>query len=294
MPSLFTFVIGATLLGIGAVAQTPQPAPQVDVVSVKPNASNTPPYPSINVQQGGRLTATNVSVRYLLMDAYDITLPYELEGNPGWLDTERFDILAKADREITSPPRTAPVGATRVPPRPHHLLLRQILADRFKLMVHRETRELPVYALVLAREDKRLGPKLRPATADCVAMRASAPPGSTPPPPLNDPAVCGMRMTPGRWAIGDMPLDMLASMLVGNLQRLILDRTGLEGRFVMDLSFTAQVTPRPVDAANPAASADAAPDIFTALQEQLGLKLESTRATREVLVIDRVERPGPD
>ena len=166
-------------------------------------------------------------------------------------------------------------------------MLRSLLEDRFRLSAHRETRDLPIYALVLARADGRLGPRLRQTTSDYCAklLEAAGKPGDTPI-PTGSPA-CGMR--PGgngnEVTAGAVPMNELARLLNVVSGRTVVDRTGLTGVWDFGLKWS------PFDA--PAPDPDR-PSIFTALQEQLGLRLDATTGPVEVLVIDRVEPLIPD
>jgi uncharacterized protein (TIGR03435 family) len=162
-------------------------------------------------------------------------------------------------------------------------MVRTLLADRFKLAVHHETRELPIYALLLARNDGRLGPKLQPST--CVAGRR--PPGDATAQP------CGFRPGPGIFVSGGVPIAMLATFVSSAVRRSVVDRTGLDGNFDIDLHWLPDNSPLGPQPDTPPPD-PGGPSIFTALQEQLGLKLESTRGPVDVLVIDHVEQPTPD
>ncbi len=133
-------------------------SPAFEVASIKPNKSGDGRV-LIGFQAGGRYTATGITARMLVQQAYRIQ-PFQLLGAPDWLASDRFDIIAKAEGDVAP----GPDG-------PLPLMLRGLLADRFKLAVHNETRELPIYALVKARSDGRLGPQLNRATVDCAAAR---------------------------------------------------------------------------------------------------------------------------
>jgi uncharacterized protein (TIGR03435 family) len=183
-------------------------------------------------------------------------------------------------------------------------MLQDLLEDRFKLRAHRETREMPIYALALARSDGKLGEGLRVSTVDCAAMRGRGrggrmgPPGGRgdgPPPPGERPQ-CGMRVAPNQVMAGGVSLTQLTQMLSQFTQRIVIDRTGLTGNFDIDLTFTPDRLPQgpPPPGAPPINIDPNGPSLFTALQEQLGLKLDSERAPVEVLVIEHVERPTPD
>lgn len=235
-----------------------------------------------------RFTATNVPLRELIRFAYDVQ-DVRLIGGPDWIRSERFDITAKAEQPF---PAWGPAG----PPMPLLLMMRTLLSDRFSLVVHQETREMPVYALIVAREDRKFGPEITPSKLDCDSQaragRAGPPPQTNP----NEPT-CGMRIAPGQMLIGGTPMSQFASVLSNFVQRVVLDRTQLSGTFDFRLRWTPDRLPQgpPPPGAPPLPAVDAdGPSLFAALQEQLGLKLESTRAPLEVLVIDRVEQPTPD
>ena len=164
-------------------------------------------------------------------------------------------------------------------------MLRSLLEDRFRLSAHRETRDLPIYALVLARADGRLGPRLRQTTSDYCAKRleAAGKAGDTPLAPGGP--VCGMRPSVNEITAGALPMNEFARFLALNTGRIVVDRTGLTGVWDFDLKYS------PDNAPNPDPDR---PSIFTALQEQLGLRLQATTGPVEVLVIDRVEGLIPD
>jgi uncharacterized protein (TIGR03435 family) len=277
--------LGIALGGIGAAAQTPTSStgPRFDVASVKLNTSGDPHGTAV-VQPGGRYMAVNVPVEQLIAQAYGLQSG-QLVGGQGWTRTERFDVTAKADGEITTDAVDGP-GSSRL-----QRMLQALLAERFALVVHRDTREQPVYALVLARNDQALGPKMRVSTTDCAAaLAAHGRAGGPAPGPLDftAPVTCALRMGHGVLVADAATMGQLAVSLSAAVQRVVHDHTGLTGRYDMDMSFTPERMPQ-------ALSAD--PDgtsIFTALQEQLGLKLDSTRASVEVVVVDGVERPMPD
>ena len=277
-------------------AQAPQPPAQApdpnvplyfEAASVKPNKSGEPGS-SIRRQPGGRLTATNMPLRALITFAYQLQ-PFQLVNDPSWIRDERFDIVAKMEGD------PAPVAPGQGPD-PLMLAMRTLLAERFTLTTHRETREMDIYALVLARPDGKPGPALKPTTQDCEAMMAAARRGALPPPPgPNDQVVCGMRGTPGRIQAGGMPMVTFANNLSGRVQRTVLDRTGLTGAWDFEINFAPESGPIPAAPGIELPAGDpTAPSLFTAIQEQLGLKLQSTKGPVEVLVVDRIERPMSD
>lgn len=246
----------------------------------------------------GRFEATGVTVRLLLRQALGAQ-EYQLVGGPNWVNTERFAITAKTpDGSLSS--------ATRA-------MLLNLLRDRFKLAIHSEVREVPAYNLVLARQDRRLGPTLRPSSSDCQAIlraRADAPPQDKVPlpgtpggPPLFDPdnPQCGSgRSGPGILGGGGVELAQLALSLMQHTGgRPVIDKTGLKGLYDFALKFRSDpaLSTNPLGLPMPPVPPPAdlgTPDIFSALQEQLGLKLENARAPLEVTVIDRIERPTLD
>ena len=263
----------AALVGVGFApdihAQIPvleSDGPRFEVVSIKPNKSGERGGGS-RFQPDG-YSGTNVTPSRVINVAYLPLLHDQILGGPGWLETDHFDVVGKA--------------ANTPAPDQIQAMLRAMLADRFKLVVHKDTRELPVYTLVLARTGGQLGPQLRRSAASCSASRDASPQSPPQPIPKAEQApACGFLVNDGVIRGAGITIDMLARelSLVG---RVVLDRTGLEGRFDVDLKWT------PDDGRAPAIS-DVS--VFTALQEQLGLKLESTKAPIDVLVIDSAARP---
>ena len=290
-----TTVAFAICLGSFADAQGTEKKPAFEVASVKPNNSG-PVRNSIFMPRTDRFQQNNVTLRQLVRSVYR-RRPFEspqVVGGPGWVDSDRFDITAKIEdgagslEQLYIPDGKGSPGLAL-------LMLRTLLEERFKLVVHQETRDLPIYALTLARSDGKLGPKLVRSDVDCdkvIAELADAirktgrpplgPPGQAPP--------CSTGGPPGKFTGNDITMQMLADVLISSVNRMdavdrvVVDRTGLSGGFDLTLEWT----PDELSAASSGAS------IFTALQEQLGLKLEPTRGPVEVLVIDQVQRPTPD
>jgi uncharacterized protein (TIGR03435 family) len=176
------------------------------------------------------------------------------------------------------------------------MMLRTLLADRFKLVMHRETKDLPIFELVLARQDGKLGPQLRRAAVDCqtqaAAARGEAPASSGPP----GPGSCFMNMNPVSVRGGGVTLAMLANILSGPAtQRLVIDRTGLTGNWDLEVKYTPDQSQVPPGVSVPKELLDPnGASLFTALEEQLGLKLRPARGPVEVLVIDSVQQPTPN
>jgi uncharacterized protein (TIGR03435 family) len=290
-------VATAGALGLNLSAQTAapvQPVPTFEVASVRPNTGDNKM--AFNTLQGARYNAINIPLRLLIMHSYGLQ-EQQLVGAPAWIASERFDIVAKADGELGPP-------ESRGEPSRLQLMMRALLEERFKLKVHRESREVPVYVLVLARADGQLGKELKPSAVDCEAL-AKARRGGGPPPEVPKPGErpqCGARVGFGELAAGGQPLLELVSLLSANVGRSVIDRTGLTGRYDMHLRWTpdrilqraAGTAPGEPIRVNGVEIDPNGPSIFTALQEQLGLKLEAERGTVEALVIDHVERPIPD
>ena len=265
---------------------TQSPAPTFEAASVKPNKSGDGNN-FISRQPGGRFGATNMPLRALITFAYQLQ-PLQLVGGPNWIANDRFDIVAKMEGD---PPPVLPGSG----PDAMMLALRTLLADRFNLIVHRETRELDVYALVMAKPGSKPGPVLKPSTLDCSPQARRGGPPPAPPGPTD--AFCGLRISPGRVQLGGFPLSPFANALQGLAGRIVIDRSGLTGTWEGTLTYAPDgrggLPGGPPPGAQLPVDADA-PNLFTALQEQFGLKLESTKAPVDVLVIDSVQQPTPD
>ena len=251
------------------------------MASIKPNKSGEAGASS--AVRGSQLYVVNDTLFNVIRNAYGVQ-SNQILGGPDWIraTNERFDITAKA-----------PDGT-----KPDQLLLmtHRLLADRFGLRLHKETREVPMFALVMARADRRLGPQMKRAAFDCTALRAALARGEKPAlPPETERPVCGAQTRPGHTRIGGYPMSDIArtlSSFVGG--RPVVDRTGLAGIYDLELSWTPEQLPvTPGGQSLPPIDADR-PSLFTAVQEQLGLKLEATTGPVEVLVIDGAERPTPN
>jgi uncharacterized protein (TIGR03435 family) len=281
------------LIGVGIFIAPPLMAQSVpdangrtlafEAASVKPNKS-TERNRGAGFQPGGRFLARNMTLRSLVGIAYGTPQPlptFRVVGGPGWSDSDGFDVEAKTVGEF--PETQGGPGFSNS----GELMLRTLLAERFNLKVHTETRELPIYALVQARSNGSLGPRLSRSNVDCDAARATVAASRAAGAPANpaDRPVCAFRGFTG----SGVTLGQLSAVLTPLLQRVVLDRTGLVGRFDVDLALTPEQMRRP-DAPGPNASLDG-PSIFTTLQEQLGLKVESRRGPVEVVVIDAAEHP---
>ena len=278
------FVTGALAAG----AQTPAPPADAkfEVASIRRNKDGGP-VAGLQRFPGGRFEATNIQLAALISFAYQLQ-PFELVGGPPWLMDDRWNIVARIDGD---PPRMPPGQLDAM-----MIATQALLTDRFKLAVRRETREIPVYQLVRANRDDRLGNGMRRSTADCQSIQRAtdeAAKGGPPAPNPNTPdrMVCGMRVSVGRIQFGGRPLATLTNVLTAMTERRVVDRTGLTGDWDFDISFNPPSPPPGIELPPP--DPDAA-SLFTVLQEQLGLKLETARLPMPVMVVDRVELPVED
>jgi len=248
---------------------------------------------SPSVYKGGRLTATNVTVQNLIANAFRTTdrnlLPSQIVGGPNWITSSRFDIVATVGRSDMSMQEFN----NQMP-----ALMRSLLEDRFTLKTHADTRMLPVYALVKVRSDGRLGPQIRPSTIDCAALEKER--ANSPRPTIQElmstarPCTTkGFRDSAG-FTSDSITMWGIAGYVNGAVDRLVLDRTGLPGSFEATLQWANAMAASPGDATTGTAPLSDGPSVFTALQEQLGLKLESRQESVDVIVIDSVEHPTED
>jgi uncharacterized protein (TIGR03435 family) len=237
----------------------------------------------------GRLTFSGVPIRLVISRAYDIK-DFQISGGPSWIESERYDIDAKADEATAEELQKLPAEQAA---KQMGLMLQSLLADRFQLRVSHATKELPIYALVVAKN----GPKLHEAKA-----------GDTYPNGLKGPdgRAAGqgglMRMRPGQVIGQGRPLASLAEVLSQQLGRNVLDQTGLQGNYDFTLEWTPDPTPAGMMPMGPPPGGPGGdnapppeangPSIFTAIQEQLGLKLEPTKGPVDVIVIDHIEKPS--
>jgi uncharacterized protein (TIGR03435 family) len=230
-----------------------------EVVSIKPASSDASSFTGTGLQNN-RWTGTEVTVRGLIQDAYEsngFDMPDRVIGGPAWLDKDRFDLAATAG---TTPTQTQLEG-----------MIRAMLVDRFHLATHLEKRTMQAFELTVAKSNGALGPTLRGTTADCRPQ-------------------CSVTITWGqtrRMTSDGVEMTRLAFVLATVLQRPVINRTNLDGLFELSLDYAAGT-----DLTVPVASD--APSIFTAVEEQLGLKLRSVRASLDVLVVDRADKPTFD
>jgi bla regulator protein blaR1 len=260
-----------------AVAQQPSAAPATnqafEVATVRRNLKEQGP-PVVAFQPGGRFVMTNAPLTALLGRAYP-TPNMRVVGAPDWLGRESYDIIAKAPDANPTPTEM-------------QAMLRALLADRFKLAVHFETRDQDVYDLVAANTGK-VGPGLRKVDIDCDSRAAAAREGKPVerlPAADNGMAPCAIRAYDGGLLAGGITMAQLALSLNLAAGRTVIDKTGLAGRFEVTLNY--RPGPVPVEGGDPGG----VPPFFTAIQDQLGLKLQPGRTTVDVLVIDHIERPA--
>jgi uncharacterized protein (TIGR03435 family) len=256
---------------------SPSSRPQFEVASIRPNRSLSPPRAGF---RPNAFEAVNATARQLITLAYGNdpqNVVDEIIGGPTWLDSERFDVSARG--AIADGAGNQAQG---------RLMLQSLLEDRFNIRVHRERQERPVYRLVIGPGDRPLAAGLKRAPLDC-STRADRRPAGTP-----GIMYCGIDRAPGRSTGRSMPMRLLADTLSSRVGRNVIDETGLSGEWDWDLEWSPGPSePVPPDGTTALAPPDG-PSIFAAVQEQLGLRLESGRALLDVLIIDAIERPSPN
>jgi uncharacterized protein (TIGR03435 family) len=292
LPRLTAGIMATVAVSMHLAAQSPpvpSDGPVFEVASIKPHPTGRTGPTRSQAQPGGRFVAENIAVRLLIGQAYQVP-SYRLVGGPSWIESESFDIDVKANGELSARGALRPLDGA----------LRGLLADRFKLVVHMETRRLPIYSLVMARADGRLGPNLtRSSITDCTAVLSAVPaaPGGGGPPPPPAPGgkapPCGVMAGNGTFSADSRSLSQLAAIVSAMVDRRVVDQTGLTGLFNAHLTWTPDQMPQQLNPNAPPIDPNG-PSLFTAVQDQLGLKLESTTGPVDVLVIDSVERPTPD
>jgi uncharacterized protein (TIGR03435 family) len=258
--------------------------PQFEVVSVKevkPSDAESGGS-TINSRLPDRFVATHITLFFLVLEAYELK-GHQLVGAPDWTWDKAYNVIG-----------TYPDGK-RPPAHVIHLMLQQLLAERFGLKVHREQRELPAYDLVVARKDGRLGPQIHESGMDCKAWVAAGRPKTAsdrpnPVAPGEERPVCTMFTTRTWMSGGARAMTDLAGRLEALVDRPVADKTGLTGAYDIDL----QWDPADLHIAQPGAGTSEAPSLFTALEEQLGLKLVAHREMTDVVVIDGIKPAGPN
>ena len=237
-----------------------------EVATIKPNAENDHRV-MFRLLPGGGFSASGTSLRMLIMQDYNVK-DFQVTGGPGWLATDRYDVNAKAE-----------ASTERFSPDTFRPMLQSLLAERFQLKFHKETKEMPVYALVAGKGPHKLKASEAPA--------AGAPPQRQ-----------MMRIGRGQANLQGTNMAGLAQLLSQQLGRPVIDKTGIEGTFDVEMRWTPEPgqgggpfggAPPPPDAI--AQSDTSGPSLFTAVQEQLGLKLDSTKGPVEILIIDSASKP---
>jgi uncharacterized protein (TIGR03435 family) len=252
---------------IAPLAHTQDPPKQFEVASIKPADPNGRGM-RVQMAPGGRLNANGVTVKFLIQQAYGIK-DFQITGGPNWIGSDRYDISTKAE------------GEGQITPEQLRQMMQSLLADRFQLTFHRETKEMPVYALVVGKN----GPKMH--------QTERAPDGDR-----EGRGGAQIRVSRGQITAQGMSMAMLSNQLSNRLGRNVLDKTGLTGNYDFTLEFTPEgmqgmgMGPREGGADAPPPVDSPGPSIFTAVQEQLGLKLESQKGPVEILILDRIEKPS--
>jgi uncharacterized protein (TIGR03435 family) len=303
----FALVILLAATAASAQDTAAAPAAAFEVASVRPSNPNPDPANPLSQialmlpQPGGRFTATNTPLRMLIMAAYELKQDAQLDGGPPALLAAKYDINARAANTATLAMKDLPQ------------LLRSLLAERFKLKAHTETRELPLYDLVLARSDGRLGPDLTPSKSECskgdelIAQQGASLAKGDVARFIGKPGPCMVATDTSGGPLNLMmrgdgqEMKQIVDFLTQMTGRAVRDKTGLTGRydFAMKLDLQMVLAQAQRMGANlPAAAANIpqsdGSSLTTSLSEHLGLKLESTRGPVDVVVVDSVEAPVPD
>jgi uncharacterized protein (TIGR03435 family) len=236
-----------------------------NVISVKPNRSGANAGNMHNLPDG--LLMDNFPLDTLIRFAYELNFDGQVIGVPSWAGTERYDIDARVAAEDVERFR-------KLTPGERDDMMQSILTERFKLSVHHQTEQLPVYDLVIAKENPGL------ALVKLGDVTQSAP---------------YLNTSDDRISMHDEPIGSLASALMRKTHRAVVDRTGLTGHYDLELKFAPDSGTTPMGEAGQKAEADASsfgPSLFTALQEQLGMKLKADKGPVDCLVVDHIERPS--
>jgi uncharacterized protein (TIGR03435 family) len=273
MKKMLLVVLGCAAMAIPLLCQTLARKPSFEVASIKPSDPGQRGSRA-QVQPGGRVVISGIPVRDMMTLAYRVR-DFQITGGPGWLETDRWDIEARAEEGSFSPPTSPPDPNT---PDPMSIRLQSLLEDRFRLKIHHETKELPIYELTISKG----GSKIK------LSEDQTFPGQPLPPPQPGSVPRGGLRRSPGSMMGAAIPISVIAMSLSQQLGRPVVDKTGLQGLY----DFKLQWSPDP----SPAAGRDAAvdqdgPSIFTALQEQLGLKLDPAKGPVDIIVVDSAQKP---
>lgn len=282
-----------------AAAQTAA-SPTFEVAAINANRSGRPLQILPTIQPGGRVFAINLPLREFVQVAYGLRANQLILASP--LAEARFDLEARAGANATPEQAAA--------------MLRALLIDRFGLKTHAETRQLPVYTLERV-DATRLGSQIKPAGSECAPLTIPNGPGAPPPPPPPPPSLAGWRLGPredgakcpsmffpGTWSLRSMNMHALALALERLVQRAVVDRTGLAGDFDLDIAYAPESFEAPFagnviggtvggpEGFGPGPPQRTGPSVFTALRDQLGLRLAAGRAPVDVVVVDDVRQPS--
>ena len=261
-------------------AQSLAARPSFEVVSIKPDSPLSQYFPEVRLLPGGRLSVEKTVLRSLIENAYGLK-SYQISGGPNWINSEGYDIEARADGPASAPQM--------------RLMMQTLLEDRFKLKAHSEIREIPVYELAVTKSGIKMQ---QPKEGSCAPRDASA--ALSPPGPGHLAlAPCGRvtsmfidSSTPMvRIQGGNVSMQELTRVFSNFLDRIIIDKTGFTGTFDVHLDFAWDDALAGLPHFKGPLPADPAPSVFSAVQ-QLGLRLESAKGPVEVLVIEHVERPS--
>jgi len=248
-------------------AQTKPEDLTFEIASVKPASPDTRGV-IMRFTPGGGVRVVNGSMKQIILLAYNME-KFQISGGPGWVDTERFDIIGKAPGRQADGDQPEPTAEQQQQARQR---LQSLLVDRFHLTIHRETREAPIFVLVVSKK----GPKLR----------------------QSEQGFDGISGRPGQLTGEKVPMPVLASVLSGILGRPVLDQTGLVGTYAFKLEWTPDsggsnpIATEKAEAAGVPATDPSGPSLFNAIQEQLGLRLEPQKGPVSFILIDQVERPS--
>jgi uncharacterized protein (TIGR03435 family) len=260
----------------------------IDPAALSLRQPGTPPLAAMSdvyfVRAGGSFHAPAISARNLIAAAFGVK-SWQVVGGADWIASARFEINAKTSTEVSRAQAPA--------------LIRTLLTDRFRLKAHTERRPFPVFALTVARQDQRLGPQLHRTDVDCDAQSGNqASPRLIPPPPSQtERPRCSLNRWPGGMIAGATTMEALANALTGALgsEQIVVNRTNLDGRFDIDLTWSSEPLRTSGSTAAPgAASPDDGVALSTALQEQLGLRLVLRPEPIDAVVVDDIERPAPN
>ena len=274
----FLSVLALLVSPLSAGAQEPANESRFETASITVNTSRDQGGGCCRIQPDGQVIAKNATLRQLIEYAYQRYAFEErvISGAPAWTDTTRFDISAKAS---TVPAFDADGSAPQL-----RAMLRNLLAERFKLQMRTETDDRPIYALTVAKNGADLGPGLRRTDVDCGAVMAKMIRGEFPSKPT-----CATASYPGRLTVVALPMPAIASLLSKSVERMVVDRTGLTGRFDLELEAVEIRPPGPFGPSyRPSTTKES---IFSSLPRQLGLELTPTTGPVEILVIEHVEKP---